>query len=135
VGVTKPSQAGHAAERPGSDTYTQAMDAMKIELFFFDGCPGHAELRDRLPHLLEQASVKARIEEHRVDSEQGARRERFLGSPTLRVNGHDVDPSAATRRDYGIRCRLYPAENGLARIPPDGWITDAIEASAQARGS
>jgi hypothetical protein len=35
---------------------------MRIELLYFDGCPGHAELRDRLPLLLEQAGVDARIE-------------------------------------------------------------------------
>jgi hypothetical protein len=78
---------------------------MRIELLYFDGCPGHAELRDRLPQLLQQAGVDASIEEQRIDSEEDARRERFLGSPTLRVDGHDIDPTAEDRRDYGLRCR------------------------------
>jgi hypothetical protein len=79
--------------------------------------------------LLEQAEVDATVEERHVDSEHAARRERFLGSPTLRIEGHDVDPGAASRHDYGLRCRLYPTENGLERIPPDAWITRALQAA------
>jgi len=43
---------------------------------------------------------------------------------------NDRLPSAWT-----LATAVFGTENGLARIPPDGWITDAIEASAQARGS
>jgi hypothetical protein len=105
---------------------------MRIELLYFDGCPGHAELHDRLPGLLEQAGVQARTEEHRIDSEDSARRERFLGSPTLRIDGRDIDPSAADRHDYGLRCRLYPVEERLQRTPPDAWITEALRAARRA---
>ena len=102
---------------------------MRIELLYFDGCPDHAELRARVPRLLEQAGVDATIEEHRIDSEHAACRERFLSSPTLRIDGHDIDPGAAGRHDYGLRCRLYPTENGLQRTPPDDCITNALQAA------
>jgi len=108
---------------------------MRIELLYFDGCPGHAELRDRLPRLLEQAGVDAKIEEHRIDSEDSARRERFLGSPTLRVDGHDIDPTAEDRHDYGLRCRLYPSDTGLQRTPPDAWITETLRGTRPAPGA
>ncbi len=108
---------------------------MRIELLYFDGCPGHAELRDRLPRLLEQAGVDASIEEHRIDSEEHARRERFLGSPTLRVDGHDIDPSADSRNDYGLRCRLNPSGEGLQRTPPDSWVTEALRGDRPAPGA
>jgi hypothetical protein len=62
------------------------------------------------------------IEERRIDSGGAARRERFLGSPTLRIDGHDIDAGAASRHDY----RLYPIEDGLQRTPPDAWITNAL---------
>lgn len=99
---------------------------MRIELLYFDGCPSHAELRDRLPRVLEQAGVEASIEEQLIDSEERARRERFLGSPTLRIDGHDIDPIAEDRHDYGLRCRLYLTEQGLQRTPPDARITEAL---------
>ncbi len=102
---------------------------MKVELLYFDGCPGRAELRARLPRLLEQAELDAVIEERRIDSEGAAHRERFLGSPTLRIDGLDIDAGAANRHGYGLGCRLYPAEERLQRTPPDAWITDALRAA------
>jgi hypothetical protein len=47
-----------------------------------------------------------------VDSEQATRRERFPGSPTLRIDGQDIDSDAADRQDYGLKCRLYPTQPG-----------------------
>ncbi len=99
---------------------------MKVELLYFDGCPGYSELRARLMRLLEQAGVDATIEGRSIDSEGSAQRERFLGSPTLRVDGRDVDRTAAARHDYGLRCRLYQTEDGLHRTPPDTWIANAL---------
>lgn len=104
---------------------------MRIEVLYFDGCPGYTEVRERLPLLLEQTGVDADIEERRVDSEQAARRERFLGSPTVRVDGRDVDRTATDRAGYGLRCRLYPAEDGMRRTPPDAWITEALLAPGE----
>lgn len=100
---------------------------MKVELLYFNGCPGYEELSERLPRLLERAGVDAEIEARRVDSEQAADRESFLGSPTVRVNGRDVDPSPHDR-SYGLRCRLYAGEDGLRRVPPDDWIVEALRA-------
>lgn len=102
---------------------------MKVELLYFDGCPGYADLRERLPRLLERADVDAEIEERRIDSEPTARRERFLGSPTLRIDGNDVESGATAVREYGLTCRLYQTEGGLQRTPPDVWITDALRAA------
>lgn len=101
---------------------------MKVDLLYFDGCPGHGELRARLPRLLEQAGVDAVIEEHSIDSEGAAHRERFLGSPSLRIDGLDIDAGAANRHDYGLGCRLYPTEERLQRTPPDAWIMNALRA-------
>jgi hypothetical protein len=87
---------------------------MKIELLYVDDCPGHAELRQQLLRLLEAAGAEAQIEERRIDSEHAARAERFLGSPTVRIDGCDVEPGADSREDYGLCCRLYAS--GLTRL-------------------
>lgn len=103
--------------------------AVRIELLYFAGCPGYAELRERLLRLLERASVDAEIVERRIDSERAARRERFLGSPTLRIDGSDVEADASDRQDYGLKCRLYETAHGLQRTPPDAWIAATIRAA------
>ena len=62
---------------------------MKVELLYFDGCPGHEALVPRLRELLSAAD--ADLELRRIGSPEDAARERFLGSPTVRINGRDVD--------------------------------------------
>jgi hypothetical protein len=62
-----------------------------------------------------------------VESHEHALQQRFLGSPTVRVNGMDVEPGADARRDYGIKCRLYRTTAGIARVPPRTWILAALE--------
>lgn len=34
----------------------------------------------------------------------------------------DIDPGAGERTDYGLKCRLYPTDEGLAGTPPDHWV-------------
>jgi hypothetical protein len=102
-----------------------------IELLYVEGCPGRDELRQRLPGLIQQAGVEARIEERLIDSEQAARRFAFQGSPTLRVEGVDVDrsPSRGGASAYGLSCRLYAAAGSLSRTPPDAWVIEALRAA------
>lgn len=59
----------------------------------------------------------------RVEAPDGAVREGFLGSPTVRVNGIDVDPSARGRRDFGLSCRVYEG----AGIPSEAMIAAALQ--------
>jgi hypothetical protein len=99
---------------------------MRIELLHVDGCPSHEAFLPRLEELVRQAGVQARVQQRRVESDADARRERFLGSPTLRVDGVDVDPSAGERTDFGLKCRLYPSDEGLRGAPPDEWVLDAL---------
>jgi hypothetical protein len=103
---------------------------MRIELLYCDGCPSCAPLLGRLRELLAAAGVDAPVEERRVESEADAISERFLGSPTLRIDGVDVDPAAAERDDYSLNCRLYRTDAGLRSSPPDEWIVDAVERAA-----
>lgn len=100
---------------------------MTVELLYFDGCPSHDAFLPRLHELLAQAEVEVAFQQRRVESDEAAERERFLGSPTLRVNGVDVDPGAGDRTDYGLQCRLYPTDQGLRGAPPDAWVLNALQ--------
>jgi hypothetical protein len=105
---------------------------MTIELLYFDGCPGHEAFLPRLHELLDRAGVEAPVQQRRVQSDEDARRERFLGSPTLRIDGVDVDPGAGLQTDYGLRCRLYPTAEGLRGTPPDEWVLAALQRAGAA---
>jgi hypothetical protein len=100
---------------------------MRVEMVFFDGCPSHERLLSRLRVLAAEAGAELVL--RRVETTQEAERERFLGSPTVRVDGHDVEPGADARSDYGLKCRIYRSpELGQSPVPPDRWIRLALGA-------
>ena len=90
---------------------------MKIERLYFDGGPTHEAFLPRLHELLTQRGVEVPVEQRGVESDEAAQGERFPGSPTLRVDGVDIDPGAGERTDYGLKCRLCPSEEGLRGAP------------------
>jgi hypothetical protein len=97
-----------------------------LELLYFDGCPNHEALVRRLEQLLRGAEIPATIGLRRIADDTDAQRERFLGSPTVRVDDRDVEPGAEDRDDFGLKCRLYRTPAGLRGAPPDDWILDAL---------
>jgi hypothetical protein len=98
---------------------------IQVEILYFAGCPNHDGLAHRVGQLLTDHHLPARVLEVRVDTDNDAQRLAFLGSPTIRINGIDVDPATATRHGYGLQCRLYRTATGLHGTPPDDWILDA----------
>jgi hypothetical protein len=97
-----------------------------VELLYFDGCPNHEALVPHLEQLLRSALAATQIALRKVSDDEAAQRERFLGSPTVRVDGRDVEPGAEGREDFGLKCRLYRTPGGLRGAPLDEWILDAL---------
>jgi hypothetical protein len=100
---------------------------VKVELLYFDDCPNHEAVFRSLRRALDRAGVSVDIECRRVISVEDAQRWRFLGSPTVRIDGEDVDPSAAGRSDYGLSCRVYRSAEQTFGTLPEGWIAAAIQ--------
>jgi hypothetical protein len=103
-----------------------AAPAHTVELLYFDGCPNYEALATHLRELLREAGEDDRIHLRSIPDEHTARRERFLGSPTVRVDGHDVEPGSSERDDFGMQCRLYATDAGLRTTPLDGWVLQAF---------
>lgn len=97
---------------------------MRVEVLYFDGCPSHDRL---MPALLALTSAHdAEITQRRIETPEEADELRFLGSPSVRVDGRDIEPGAESRIDYGMKCRLYRSPTGLSEIPPHEWIERAL---------
>lgn len=105
----------------------------RVELLYLDGCPNHANLYARVRDLLAERGLPDAIDLVRVESPEDALARAFLGSPTLRVDGVDVEPGAGGRDDYGLKCRLYQGENGLAGVPDNALIVAALDRVANGR--
>lgn len=99
---------------------------MKVEVLYFDGCPNHEALLPHLRELLNCAGARADVELVPVEDADVAERERFLGSPTVRIDGEDVEPGADQRTDFGLKCRLFATPDGLSGMPLDEWVLAAL---------
>lgn len=97
-----------------------------IELLYFDGCPNYEAFVPHLRELLERERIEEDVHLVRVESPEDAESMRFLGSPTLRIDGTDVEPGAAERSDYGLKCRLYRRGGEVSGTPPDEWVLQAL---------
>lgn len=75
-----------------------------------------------------QHGVTDEVVQRRVKSPQAAAAERFLGSPSLRIDGVDVERGAEGRVDFGLKCRLYRRADGLGGVPADELIQSALAA-------
>jgi hypothetical protein len=106
------------------------VESMTVELLFWEGCPSHpkalAELRAAMSELgLDPNGVVVR----EVSTDADAERERFVGSPTIRIDGADVQPPVD--EPYGLTCRVYHRRDG--RVSPTPDPADLRDALASAR--
>jgi hypothetical protein len=80
---------------------------MQIEVLYFEDCPNHLPTVERIHAVLREEGYRADVREVLVPDVSTAERVKFLGSPTVRVNGIDIEPAAKDRRDFGLTCRCY----------------------------
>jgi len=95
---------------------------MRIEVLYFEGCPNHLPAVDRLRTVLRQEGVQTEISEVEVKDESAAKELKFFGSPTIRVNGLDIEADLRDVKDTGFACRRY--SGGL---PSEEMIRTALK--------
>src|SRR5712672_3208825 len=99
---------------------------MKIEVLYFDGCPNHKPAVKRVRQLLREEDLSAEVLEVNVSDASIAQRVGFLGSPSVRVNGLDVEPEARAAREYGMMCRTYSVDGRREGLPSREVLRVAI---------
>jgi hypothetical protein len=105
---------------------------MEIELLHFDGCTNTGEAMRRLQGALEANDVQAAIRLVEVHDFEEALAMRFLGSPTIRIDGEDIEPDARLRTEYGFMSRVYRADDeSIAFVPSLTLIAQAVRSRAQ----
>lgn len=96
---------------------------------------------------LKELSVKAKVEEVLIDTDGSARQHKFLGSPTIRINGEDIQKESSkgrcmpcedlvdqtkgatefVKQECKCGCRTYFYKDKLYPYPPKEMIKDAIK--------
>jgi hypothetical protein len=86
-----------------------------IELLYWDGCPSYPEARELLEEVLAARGVEAEIRMTHVATDADAANRAFPGSPTIRIDGRDVDLRGA-EAPPALTCRIYYLPDG--RVSP-----------------
>jgi hypothetical protein len=91
---------------------------MKVELLWWEGCPSHPEALEDLERVLREESIGAEVELVEVETDEQAHRERFPGSPTIRLDGEDaIAPPEG--EPFSLTCRVYRLRDGRISPTPD----------------
>ena len=102
---------------------------MLIEVLFVPGCPNHGPAMEGLREVLRSRAIDQSIHEIAVTNEEMARSLKFPGSPTVRINGRDVE--ACAQPSYGLACRLYSSGTG---VPPLEVLERAVAGAYSEKG-
>jgi len=103
---------------------------LKIQYLYFAVCPSHEEGLARLRKVLAELSAAPEVEIIEVVGEEQARRVKFIGSPTIRIAGRDIDPGGLMGENYALTCRIYHLPDGrISPLPSEQMIREAIHAA------
>ena len=108
---------------------------MHVSFLFYEDCPSHELALERLREVLAEEGIDTDVEVVEVESEEQARQLRFVGSPTILINGLDIDPPPPNSH-YALTCRAYRLEDGrISPLPSPETMRRAIAATDKAEPS
>src|SRR5260370_17054349 len=102
---------------------------MKIELLHIADCPNVDAARRLLTEALRELGLPEEVSEIEVCDSAQAEALAFPGSPTLRVDGTDVETTLTRQSSYGLSCRTYVIDGTRQGAPSHEIIRKAIQSS------
>jgi hypothetical protein len=101
---------------------------VQIRFLYSDQCPSHDKAIERLRKVLGEEGIDAKIEVVKVETFEDAKRYRYPGSPTILIDGHDID--LLPTHEYAPTCRAYRLEDGrISPLPSVSMIRRAVRAA------
>ena len=102
----------------------------EVELLWWDGCPSTEKALATLREVLESEGLDPdAVIQREIRTDGDVERERFVGSPTIRIDGAEVAP--VPDEPLGLTCRVYRLRNGRISPTPDPEdIRDVIRETA-----
>ena len=122
-----------SAPREGSGRATRCKGNVRIDFLYWRECPSYPEARALLRDVLETRGLEAEVVEHEVTTNEEAERLGFPGSPTIRVDGRDVDQRGESARP-ALTCRIYHLPDGrVSPVPPRKQVEKALSSASTNR--
>lgn len=98
----------------------------QIELLYFDDCPSWKNTLEILNTTLSNIGHSADVSIIQVETHEEAQKYKFVGSPTIRVNGVDLFP--VDQEQYALGCRVYQTPNGFRGWPTEDMLEKQLTA-------
>lgn len=99
---------------------------MKITIALSEGCAHKDQARALLKEAIAEAGVEAEIEEILVRTDEDAKNASVIGSPSIKVEGLDVEYADREPDETSNGCRYYNTPAGWKPLPEKGMILRAI---------
>ncbi|MEE8336644.1 MAG: thioredoxin family protein [Dehalococcoidia bacterium] len=100
---------------------------MKITLMLTENCSHHDQARELLKEAVAESGVEAEVEEVMVRTDEEAHDAKVIGSPTIRIEGLDIEHPENEPPESSPNCRYYNSPAGWQPMPDKGMILRAIE--------
>ena len=93
--------------------------ARRVELLWWEGCPSSEGAHELVRRVMAESGLDPdSLWSIEVATEETAERQGFVGSPTIRVDGRDIQPPAE-EEPPGLTCRIYHLRDGRISPLPD----------------
>jgi hypothetical protein len=97
-----------------------------IEVLYVQDCPHYQETLALVERVRAEVGIDTELRTTLVVDQAAADQARFPGSPTVRVDGRDVEPGSEPAHEYVVGCRLYRLEHRFAGQPEERWVREAL---------
>jgi hypothetical protein len=97
-----------------------------VEVLYVEHCPNFPAALALVERVAAELGVQAEVRATMIGDQAAAERARFVGSPTVRVDGRDVDPEGELAGEYTLECRLYWHEHRLAGYLQERSVREAL---------
>lgn len=102
---------------------------MRIEIFGARNAPQLDQTRQLVDEAVQEAGEEAEVVIVAVDGPEDARAKKSFGTPTVRVNGLDIEYAEREPEEYTNGGRYYATPEGWKPQPARGMIVRAIKAA------
>jgi hypothetical protein len=99
---------------------------MKIEVLYFEGCPNHTPAMEIVRETLDTLGRQDEIHQVEIHTQAEAEAIGFVGSPTIRINGSDIESWARVAKEFGLSCRTYVNGSHYGGVPSREMLRRAI---------
>jgi hypothetical protein len=97
-----------------------------IEVLYVQDCPHYQETLALVEQVRTELGLDAELRTTLIVDQAAAQQARFGGSPTVRVDGRDVEPGSEPATEYVLGCRLYRLEHRFAGQPGERRVREAL---------